>query len=186
MAQVFVSIGSNIDRVTNVSLSVEELTRRFGVLRLSSIYESDPVGFDGDPFLNLVAGFGTSRPPSELVSEFREIEAKSGRSRGAKRMGPRTLDLDLLLYGDQVIDEDGIVVPREEIARYAFVLGPLAEVAGGFRHPVTGDTIAEMWAAFDGSRQALRRVAPSVSALRDRPVSGTGDFSGGDGGRVSG
>lgn len=174
MAEVFVCIGSNVDRTINVARAIEELEARFGSLRQSAIYESDPVGFEGDPFFNAVVMLKSDKPPGELISIFRSIEAKSGRRRDEPRLGPRTLDLDLLLYDAQVIRCEGVVIPRHEIVEYAFVLRPLAEIAGGRRHPLTGEAYADMWLRFDDSGQITRRVAASIRELSERGGTGRG------------
>lgn len=168
MFRVYVCIGSNVDREKNVALALEKLRTLFGDLHVSSIYESDSVGFDGDPFLNIVAGFDSGDSPRELISKFRGIESECGRTRDDPRFGPRTLDIDLLLYGDKIIDCDGLLVPRKEITRYAFVLRPLAEIAGQRRHPVIGQTYDRLWSEFDVSGQRAERVAGSIAELFER------------------
>jgi len=157
-AQVYVSIGSNIERERNIAYSLQALTEAFGPLQLSSVYESRAVGFDSAPFYNLVAGFRTSESPQAVQQKLHAIEADAGRVR-TTRMTARTLDLDLLLYDDRVIREDNLLLPRNDITRYAFVLRPLAELAGNARHPVTGERYADMWAAFDRDSQPLAAVA---------------------------
>ena len=89
---------------------------------------------------------------------MRGIEAERGRKRSGSRVGPRTLDIDLLLYGDMVLSDDTLRVPREEITRYAFVLGPLAEIAGEVRHPETGERISDLWSGFEADDQLLTPV----------------------------
>ncbi len=158
MPRAWLSIGSNIDREHNIRGAIGSLQAIFGELVLSSIYESQAVGFDGDPFYNLVAGLETTLPADRLNAHLREIEQRHGRVRSREKFAPRTLDIDLLLYGDQIIDEGGVTVPRDEIGRYAFVLQPLAEVAGQTRDPVTGRTYQELWDAFDQGQQRLWRV----------------------------
>ena len=158
MPRVWLSLGSNRERERNLRAAVVALRREYGPLILSPVYESQAVGFDGDPFLNLVAGFDTEQLPERLVEELHTIEADHGRVRGQARFGPRTLDIDLLLYGELVQTGGGIRVPRDEITRYAFILRPLAEVAGTQRHPVTGKTFRELWYAFDADDQPLRPV----------------------------
>ena len=94
----------------------------------------EAVGFDSDPFYNLVVGFDTRHTPREIQDMLHCIEEASGRIRTAG-LSARTLDLDLLLYDDLVTKTDGLVLPRTDITRYAFVLAPLAEIAGELRHP---------------------------------------------------
>ena len=157
MARVYVSVGSNIDRERNVDLALSLLKASFGRLQRSSVYESEAVGFDSDPFYNLVVGFDTSHTPREIQDVLHCIEEASGRVR-TTGLSARTLDLDLLLYDDLVTEADGLVLPRTDITRYAFVLAPLAEIAAASRHPVTGERYADMWSAFDEADQALSRV----------------------------
>jgi 2-amino-4-hydroxy-6-hydroxymethyldihydropteridine diphosphokinase len=157
MAQVYVSVGSNIDREQNIEAALQSLKEQYGALQLSSVYESDAVGFDSEPFYNLVLGFTTDEPPQIVQAELHRIEDRLGRQRTGA-LSARTLDLDLLVYDDVVMSEGKLILPREDITRYAFVLGPLAEIAGTQRHPVSGECYADMWAAFDDSRQPLTRV----------------------------
>lgn len=158
MAQVYVSLGSNIERRKHIAAALGMLRERFGALEQSSIYESDAVGFDSDPFYNLVVGFETGKDPGEIQELLREIEDANGRVRTGS-MDARTLDLDLLMYDELVVEEPGLRLPREDITRYAFVLGPLAEIAGARRHPLTGQRLDVMWRAFADPRQVLKPVA---------------------------
>ena len=156
-AQVYVSIGSNVNRRKNIALALEKLASEFGPIEQSSVYESDAVGFNSTPFYNLVIGFRTDESPREIQARLHAIEDECGRVR-ARTLSARTMDLDLLLYADLVIDEDGLSLPRSDITRYAFVLCPLAEIAGTERHPVGGESYADMWATFDDPEQVLTRV----------------------------
>lgn len=158
MPRVFIGIGSNIDRERSVRAGVAELQRRYGEVLLSSVYESDAVGFDGDPFYNLVAGFDTDDDVEQVVSTLADIEDRHGRVRTDTRFAARTLDLDLLLYGDAIISNERFHVPRDEIPRYAFVLWPLAEIAPQLHHPESGETYAQMWEQFDKRNQSLRPI----------------------------
>jgi 2-amino-4-hydroxy-6-hydroxymethyldihydropteridine diphosphokinase len=158
MARVYVSIGSNIDRAAHVRLGVSGLRERYRNVILSTVYETRAVGFDGDDFYNLVAGFDTDETVHEVSTGLREIERAAGRGRGAERFVARTLDLDLLLYDDLVLDDGAIKLPRDEILEYAFVLGPLAEIAGAARHPVLGKSFGELWQGFDRAGESLEPV----------------------------
>jgi 2-amino-4-hydroxy-6-hydroxymethyldihydropteridine diphosphokinase len=156
MPRVWVSLGSNIDRERCIRGAVAALRERYGELVVSRVFESEAVDFEGQPFYNLVVGFHTGESPAILRAQFRDIEDAFGRVRGRERFAPRTLDIDLLTYGDRVIRDDGIELPREEIARYAFVLRPLAEVAGDEVHPQTGRSYRSLWESFDRDSQPLR------------------------------
>ncbi len=153
--RAWLSLGSNIDRAANLRAAVTALGERFGPLVLSPVYESEAVGFAGDPFYNMVVGLDSDLPVTELAAFLRALEQRRGRRRDGGRFAPRTLDLDLLLYGDAVLEEGGIRLPRAEILEYAFVLRPLADVAGEARHPVDGRRYRELWAAFDRPEQRL-------------------------------
>jgi 2-amino-4-hydroxy-6-hydroxymethyldihydropteridine diphosphokinase len=158
MPRVYVSLGSNIDRQTHLRTAVHELSARYGKLVLSPVYESPAAGFDGGDFYNLVAGFDTEEPPQRVKEFLKAIETRCGRRRDGPRFGPRTLDLDLILYGD-IVRHDGLLdLPHPDIQRYAFVLRPLADIAPEQRHPETQQSYAQMWTAFDPARRQLRKV----------------------------
>ncbi len=145
MPQVFVGIGSNIDRANHIRTAVKELRKVNERVVLSSIYESPAIGFDGDNFYNLIATYESDAPLQEILDELFELERRHGRVRGINRFAPRTLDLDLLLYGDLVRHDEQVQIPRPEITQYAFVLKPLSEIAPALRHPVSGLTFHELW-----------------------------------------
>ncbi|MCU7851082.1 MAG: 2-amino-4-hydroxy-6-hydroxymethyldihydropteridine diphosphokinase [Candidatus Thiodiazotropha sp. (ex Monitilora ramsayi)] len=158
--RAWLSLGSNVTPQIQIASAIEALSARFGELTVSTIYESMAVGFSGENFLNLVVGIKTQLSPQALVAVLREIEMSHGRVRGGEKFSSRTLDIDLLTYGDQIIDQGSLQVPRDEILRYAFVLLPLSEVAGNERHPQTGQTYRDLWEAFDHSEQPLWPVTP--------------------------
>lgn len=156
--RAWLSLGSNIDRKNNIRSAVAALEKAFGELRVSPVYESESVGFDGDPFLNLVVGLDTDLSSQEVAKRLRLIEQQHGRIRDGRKFGARSLDIDLLTYGQQVIRESGVDVPRDEITRYAFVLLPLSQVAGNELHPLRGISYQALWEAFDKSQQRLWAV----------------------------
>ena len=163
MPRVYVGIGSNIDRDVNIRKGVAAIREKFGNLDLSSVYESEAYGFKGDNFYNLVAGFETNMAVDKLTALLREVEYKFGRRRHEKRFLSRTLDIDLLLYGDLVQHDDEYDLPREDIVRYSFVLCPLAEIAGQELHPELGKCFTELWNDFDQCNQPLRMINFNMS-----------------------
>jgi 2-amino-4-hydroxy-6-hydroxymethyldihydropteridine diphosphokinase len=155
MPRVYVSIGSNIAPEANIRSAVSRLRRRYGRLAVSTVYESRPVGFDGNNFYNLVVGFDTDEDLSAITGYLRTLEAEHGRVRDGNRFSSRPLDLDVLLYGDTVMQRPSLRLPRSEILEYAFVLGPLAELAPTERHPMTGETYEALWRRFNKTAQPL-------------------------------
>lgn len=143
--RVYVSIGTNIHRRRHVSAALDALADTFGELRISPVYESEAVGFDGAPFYNLVVGLDTDWPVGRLSRYFKQLEADHGRRRDVPRFSARTLDLDILTYGQAAGILDGIELPRAEILRNAFVLRPLADLAPEDTHPVCGRCYRELW-----------------------------------------
>lgn len=155
MASVFVSIGSNINREQNIRAALDALQTHFGALMLSSVYESEAVGFDGDNFFNLVAAFETSLPVGELSVLLKKIEDDNGRCRTGPKFSGRTLDIDILTYDRLCGQIDGVKLPREEILYNAFVLLPLAEIAPELSHPETGESYARLWQGYNKEQQKL-------------------------------
>lgn len=158
MAHVYVSIGTNIDRERHVRAALDALEASYGRLQCSRVYETGAVGFEGDNFYNLVVGFETDETPSEVGEHLRVIEDANGRVREGPRFSSRTLDIDLLLYNDLVIEEGRLQIPRDEITKHAFVLQPLAEIAGDLRHPLIGQTYERLWADFPKQAQTIWAV----------------------------
>lgn len=156
MPVAYVSVGSNIDKEANIRSALVSLQQEFGKLLVSNVYENPAVGFEGEDFHNLVIGFDTDRLPADVAQVLRGIEQQHGRARTEARFASRTLDLDLLLYGDLVMNHGGVKLPRDEITRYAFVLGPLVELAGDMIHPQLGMPLKELWQKMES--QDLRPV----------------------------
>lgn len=155
MVEVYVSIGSNIERGTNVREALRLLEEQFGPLVSSSVYETESVGFQGPNFYNLVVGFETDRSLADIARVLADIEIQRGRRRSGSGFDDRTLDLDVILYGETVDHESPHNVPRPDVLEYAFVLCPLAEIAPDRMHPECGKTYAELWAAFRDETQKL-------------------------------
>lgn len=156
--KVFLGLGSNKKPDFHIARALDSLNAQFGTLRMSPVYESAAVGFKGDNFLNLVVEIETSLPVKDLLQTLRAIENANGRDRSAPRFSGRTLDIDILMYGDVVGEVDGVTLPREEILQNAFVLQPLADLAPDLIHPQKQQTISMLWQAYDKDRQRLWRV----------------------------
>jgi len=161
MPTAYISIGSNIDKEQHIPSSLKALEAEFGALTLSSIYETEAVGFVGNSFYNLVVGFESDLNAKEIAKILRRIERDHGRTRESQKFSARTLDLDLILFGDQIISDGRLQIPRDEIERYAFVLEPLAEICPNGLHPISGKTYAELWRDFDKSNAKQTKITPS-------------------------
>jgi 2-amino-4-hydroxy-6-hydroxymethyldihydropteridine diphosphokinase len=151
--RAYVGLGSNLgDRAAYLLLGLSALSRlpKTHLLRLSPIYETDPVGPPQPPYLNMVAELETELSPKGLLAEMLRVEKALGRER-RERWGPRTLDLDLLLYGDLVLEEEGLSVPHPRLHERAFVLVPLLDLLPEGRHPLLGQSFAELLASLDAS-----------------------------------
>lgn len=155
MPALSLSIGSNIDAAQNVRRALALLRAEFGDVRCSSVYESESVGFAGDNFLNLAAVISTEKPLEQILPLIKRIEDKLGRDREQPKFSGRTIDIDILTYGDVTGLIAGIELPRDEITRNAFVLCPLAELLPGAAHAGTGKTYAALWQDYDKQRQKL-------------------------------
>mgnify|MGYP003644898299 FL=1 len=158
MTTVYLSIGSNIEREKHIRAGINALKKQFGNLTLSSVYESDAVGFDGQPFLNLIAAFETDLSAIQVDTILDTIEKDNGRTLDQKKFNPRTLDLDLILYGNLISKDPLLDIPRGEITQYAFVLEPLAEIAGNLQHPVLQTSYQQLWQHFDKSNIVQKRI----------------------------
>lgn len=158
MPHVYIGVGSNIDPRTHVAAALDRLAGQFGELQLSPVYESEAIGFDGAPFLNMVVGLFTDQPLGGLLAQLREIERDNGYRGGGAKFSARSLDLDLLTYGDCRGLIDGIELPRADITAYAYVLWPLADMAGAELHPALGISFLELRHRF-AECQNLRPVS---------------------------
>ncbi|MGH8150760.1 MAG: 2-amino-4-hydroxy-6-hydroxymethyldihydropteridine diphosphokinase [Steroidobacteraceae bacterium] len=175
MPEAYVAAGSNVDPQRHLALAAAELERAFGTLRCSPWYRNAAAGFVGTDFINFAVGFDTPLPVREVLAELHRIEAVCGRPRDAPQWAPRTMDLDILLYDAEVRDEPGLVLPRPDLLRRAYMLGPLADIAPDLVHPVAGATIGELWARFDRAAHPLVPVRPALTSRRSgrRPRPGS-------------
>ena len=147
MNEVFVSIGSNIEAESNMILVKNYLDELFDVT-YSSIYKTPAEGFEGEDFLNCVCKFDTKKSPSDLRDLLKNIEKDMGRTSNQKGMSNRVIDLDLILYGNMQINEDGLEIPSDDIAKYRFVLEPLVEIAPDNLHPTLQKSFHDLLSPF--------------------------------------
>lgn len=159
MPEAFVAAGSNVEPRANLRRAVAALAARFPGLRQSRAWSNPPVGFRGSDFINLVVAFPCELPAEELLAALKALEQASGRERDAPKWGPRTLDLDLLLYGKLTGTVAGATLPHPDLLKRAFVLGPLAELAPGLLHPELGVTIDGLWRRFDRGAHPMRETS---------------------------
>ena len=145
MATVYLSLGSNLgDRQKNLEQTLVVLSQRLRVERISSVYDTEPVGNTDQPrFLNLVCQVSTSLEPPALLALLKGIEFKMGRLPNTSN-APRPIDIDILLYGDRIIDTPDLVIPHPRLMERAFVLIPMAEIAPDIVHPANGKTVKEL------------------------------------------
>jgi 2-amino-4-hydroxy-6-hydroxymethyldihydropteridine diphosphokinase len=160
MAKVFIGVGSNLgNREGYLEFAQRELFLIVGakVLECSPVYETEPVAAEGGPFLNAVWSFDTDLSPDDLLKKMQEIEEKANRQRDKPNQA-RTLDLDILFYGDRVIREPGITVPHPRLHERAFVLAPMADLDPDFMHPVFKKTVRQLLSEINSSYGVRRKV----------------------------
>ena len=156
--RVYVAAGSNVEPVASLVKALAALRARFPDLVVSPAYRNAAVGFEGDDFINLVVGFTTRLALAALLPELHAVEALCGRGRDEPKWAKRRMDLDVLLYGDLVGEFPGAKLPRPDLLKRAFMLGPLADLAPGVRHPTLGVTIEELWERFDRAAHPMHAV----------------------------
>jgi len=158
MPQVYVAAGSNIEPERHLAMAARELERQFPDVRFSPWYRNRAVGFEGEDFVNFAAGFATELSVADVLARLHAIEALCGRAREAPRWAPRSMDLDILLYGDRVCHEPHLKLPRPDLLKRAYMLGPLAALAPDVIHPTERQTIGELWRRFDRAAHPLVEV----------------------------
>ena len=159
MSQALLSLGSNIAPQENLRSAIAALRAQFGLLRLSPVYRTQAVGFEGADFLNAGAVLQTDLPPQALNDWLHALEGAHGRDRSGARFNDRSLDIDIVFYDDLVMRGTGnLRIPRDEL-RHAFVLKPLADIAPDFIDPVSRQTLAALWRAHADHGRDLDVVA---------------------------
>jgi len=155
---VYLSLGSNVgDRAANLNSAIEQLQALGKIEKVSSFYETEPVEFENQPwFLNCAVKLDTEKMPKQLLAGILDVEQEMGRRRTQKK-GPRAIDIDILLFGNSIIDTKGLTIPHPAMHERRFVLEPLAEIAPDVRHPVFKRTIRELRDALPPG-QAVRKV----------------------------
>ena len=160
---VYLSLGSNLgDRAANLQAAIERLSEMGEVVAVSSLYETEPVEFAHQPwFLNCAVALATQKMPKQFLAALQAIEQAMGRKR-LQPKGPRVIDLDILLFGNSIVDTAGLTIPHPALHQRRFVLEPLAEIAPEQRHPVFKRTIRELRDALPAGPPAVRKV-PSAA-----------------------
>lgn len=145
MSQIYLSLGTNLgDRPLNLQRALASLQRGVQFTAVSNVYETEPWGVaDQPPFLNICAAGKTRLSPQELLQLCQSVETQVGR-RPTYKWGPRLIDIDILFYDDQIIDDDSLTIPHPFVGERAFVLAPLADIAPDYAHPQTGETVVQM------------------------------------------
>ena len=165
MADVYVAAGSNVEPEKNLARALDGLEQAFGTVAISPAYRNAAVGFSGEDFINLVVGFRTDDSPPRVKEQLERIELSCGRARNAPKWAPRTMDLDMLMYDQLVSDQPGLILPRPDLLRRAFMLKPLADLAPQLLHPTQRRTIGELWAQFPAADHPLVAVTIPRSGL---------------------
>ena len=147
--RVFVAAGSNVEPEKNLARACAEIAHTWPDAHFSRAYRNVAVGFEGPDFINLVIGFSAAQPLHSVIEKLRGIETNCGRPRYAPKWASRTMDLDVLLFGDLVEKTTEYTLPRPDLLKRPYMLGPLAEIAADVVHPTERRAIGELWAAFD-------------------------------------
>jgi 2-amino-4-hydroxy-6-hydroxymethyldihydropteridine diphosphokinase len=158
MTAVYVAAGSNVEPEKYLSVALRAMAAAYGPMTLSPAYRNQAVGFSGADFINLVVGFHSDASAAEVRQQLQKIEAACDRSPGAAKWAPRTMDLDILLFGDLVSNEPGLVIPRPDLLKRPYMLKPMADIAPDVRHPTLGKTMRELWEEFDGGEHSMVEV----------------------------
>jgi 2-amino-4-hydroxy-6-hydroxymethyldihydropteridine diphosphokinase len=175
VAEVFLALGSNVDAERRLRQAAALLKQAFPDIRFSACYSNPAVGFEGDDFVNAAALFASDATIPELLARLHGIEERCGRRRDDPKWAPRAMDLDVLLLDACVGEWPGLKLPRPDLLRRAYMLGPAAELAPQFRHPVSGQTLSALWDALAPTTPPLTRIALDLNDDRAVGVGAAGD-----------
>ena len=151
---VYVAAGSNVAPLENLRRALDVLDHDFAPVTLSRAYANATVGFEGDDFINLVVGFQTDLTVHQVIERLYAAETACGRERLAPKWAPRAMDLDILLFGDTVCAEPGLTLPRPDLLKRPYMLGPAAEIAPETVHPIERRTLVELWRDMQATQAA--------------------------------
>jgi 2-amino-4-hydroxy-6-hydroxymethyldihydropteridine diphosphokinase len=164
---VYVAAGSNVAPIENLRRALDVLDRHFAPITVSRAYANAAVGFAGEDFINLVVGFRTGLTVHQVIERLHEAEAACARERLAPKWAPRSMDLDILLFGDAVCVEPGLTLPRPDLLKRPYMLGPAAEIAPETVHPLERRTLGELWRDMQSTQShAMRPVELAWPAAR--------------------
>lgn len=166
MANVYVAAGSNVEPEKNLARACEEIAKSWSDARFSRAFRNKAVGFDGPDFLNMVVAFHTKESVDVVIARLREIETICGRPRNAPKWASRSMDLDILLFGARIEKTADYTLPRPDLLKRPYMLGPMAELAPGVTHPTEHKTIGELWAAFDRAGHEMLPVSIMLPSPR--------------------
>jgi 2-amino-4-hydroxy-6-hydroxymethyldihydropteridine diphosphokinase len=160
---VYVAAGSNVEPEKNLERACAQIAHTWPDARFSRAYRNVAVGFDGPDFINLVVGFSAAQPLAQVIERLRGIETHCGRPRYAPKWASRSMDLDVLLFGNLVEKTADYTLPRPDLLKRPYMLGPLAEIAPDVIHPTANKTIAQLWSEFDRAAHTLTPVMGTFS-----------------------
>jgi 2-amino-4-hydroxy-6-hydroxymethyldihydropteridine diphosphokinase len=155
MTFVYVAAGSNVEPERNLCIALNSLRDHYS-LRISPAYRNKSVGFEGEDFVNLVVEFETNESVKRVIERLHEAEAACGRPRAAPKWAPRTMDLDLLLFGELVRED--LRLPRADLVKHAYMLKPMADLAPDVIHPVSRKSMRQLWSALDSGDHPMTSV----------------------------
>ncbi len=165
VADIFIALGSNIEPERRLLQAARLLRGAFPGVRFSHCYRNPAVGFAGQDFVNAAARFAAVADAPQLLDTLHRIEAQCGRQRDDPKWAPRAMDLDVLLIDDRVGEWPGLKLPRADLLRRAYMLGPACELGPDLRHPTAGRSLAELWHELQPQAPALTRVALDLNAV---------------------